>query len=81
MDLNTFKKLVDICPDEITSLRNDFAALYAYVGLPVESSFLQHDASEEIYRKISRDFTGGHQLVWKRCRALRDELSSWISCN
>lgn len=74
MNLKSFRQAVDNCPDEITSCLGDLSDLYAYVGLPIESSFSQQEASKELYKKISAAFTSGHLLVWRRARELRDEL-------
>jgi hypothetical protein len=63
MNLDKFKNLVDNFPDEITPLKSDLAALYTYVGLPIESSFSQRDVADELYRKISAAFRCGGSVV------------------
>ena len=75
MDLAKFRALVDSCPDDITARMSDLEDLYAYVGLPTNTSgFKRADVSKELYRKIKAAFTSGHQSVWRRCRELRNEL-------
>ena len=74
MNLESFRRAVDSCPDEITSRLGDLPALYAYVGLPVESNFARLDVSKELYKKIAGAFASGHQSVWRHCRSLRNEL-------
>jgi len=74
MNLESFRRAVDSCPDEITSRLGDLPALYAYVGLPVESNFARLDVSKELYKKIAGAFASGHQSVWRHCRNLRNEL-------
>jgi hypothetical protein len=74
MDLESFCRAVDNCPDEITALLNDLVALYEYVGLPSESGLAQNDVSEELRNKTSASFTSGHKAVWQRCRRLREAL-------
>jgi len=74
MDLESFCRAVDNCPDEITAHLSDLAALYEYVGLPAGSALKRTDASEELGKKISASFTSGHKAVWQRCRRLREAL-------
>src|ERR1700730_1127103 len=74
VDLSAFRRVVDHCPDQITPVLGDLEALYRYVGLPIETSFSQDEASKELYKKIPRSFTSGHVQVWRRCRDLREEL-------
>jgi hypothetical protein len=74
MNLESFRRAVDSCPDEITSLLGDLPTLCAYVGLPVESNLARREVSKELYKKIAGAFTSGHQAVWRHCRNLRNEL-------
>ena len=74
MDLATFRRAVDSCPDNISAVLGDLQQLYRYVGLPVESSLSQNEAAKELYRKIAQAFTRGHASVWRRCREMREEL-------
>jgi len=71
MDLGSFCRAVDNCPDEITARLNDLAALYEYVGLPSESGLARNDVYEELRNKTSASFTSGHKAVWQCCRRLR----------
>jgi hypothetical protein len=73
MDLETFCRAIDNCPDEITGL-TDLPALYEYVGLPVESALKRDAVSEALRLKMTASFTSGHKTVWQRCRRLREAL-------
>jgi hypothetical protein len=73
MDLETFCRAIDNCPDEITRL-TDLPALYEYVGLPVGSALKRDAVSEALRLKMTASFTSGHKTVWQRCRRLREAL-------
>lgn len=74
MDLATFRRAVDSCPDNISAVIGDLEELYRYVGLPVETSFPLNKVTKELYRKTSQAFTDDHTRVWRRCREMREEL-------
>jgi Holliday junction resolvase-like predicted endonuclease len=74
MDLESFCRAVDSCPDEITARLSELPALYEYVGLPVESAFRRIDIANELGNKVLASFISGHKTVWQRCRRLREAL-------
>ena len=74
INLDDFRLAVDASPDHVTPISGDLNALYRYAGLPIGSALLRSAVGDEFYAQIGRAFASGHQIAWRRCRELREEL-------